>query len=62
MTGLPNRHALEDFFHNAQAAAVENRRPLSILLMDVDHFKRFNDQYGHGVGDEVLRLIANFLR
>lgn len=62
LTGLPNRHALEDFFHNAQAAAVENRRPLSILLMDVDHFKRFNDQYGHGVGDEVLRLIANFLR
>jgi diguanylate cyclase len=62
LTGLPNRLALEDFFRNAQVAADENRRPLSILLIDVDHFKRFNEQYGHGVGDEVLRLIANLLR
>jgi diguanylate cyclase len=62
LTGLPNRFALEDFFSSAQTAAIENGRPLSVLLMDVDHFKRFNDQYGHGVGDEVLRLIAKLLR
>lgn len=62
LTGLPNRLAFEDFFRDAQATAVESGRPLSILLMDVDHFKRFNDDFGHGVGDQVLRLIAKVLR
>jgi diguanylate cyclase len=62
LTGLPNRLAFEDFFRGAQMAAVENKRPLSVLLIDVDHFKRFNDDFGHGVGDEVLRLIAKVLR
>jgi diguanylate cyclase len=62
LTGLPNRLALDDFCRGAQMAALENGGPLSILLMDVDYFKQFNDQYGHGVGDEVLRLIAKLLR
>jgi len=62
LTGLPNRLAFEDFFCNAQTAAVENERPLSVMLIDVDHFKRFNDDFGHGVGDQVLRLIAKVLR
>jgi diguanylate cyclase len=62
LTGLPNRLAFEDFFCEAQAVAVEGRRPLSVLLIDVDHFKRFNDDFGHGVGDQVLCLIAKVLR
>ncbi len=62
LTGLPNRLAFEDFFCNAQVAAVETARPLSVMLIDVDHFKRFNDDFGHGVGDQVLRLIAKVLR
>ena len=62
LTGLANRLAFEDFFRSAQLAAVKNRSPLSVLLIDVDHFKRFNDEFGHGVGDEVLRLIAKVLR
>lgn len=62
LTGLPNRLAFEDFFGSAQMAAVENGRPLSVMLIDVDHFKRFNDDFGHGVGDQVLRLIAKVLR
>jgi diguanylate cyclase len=62
LTGLPNRLAFEDFFCNAQIANSKNGRPLSILLIDVDHFKRFNDNFGHGVGDQVLRLIAKVLR
>jgi diguanylate cyclase len=62
LTGLPNRLAFEDFFCEAQMAAAESRRPLSVLLIDVDHFKRFNDDFGHGVGDQVLRLIAKVLR
>jgi diguanylate cyclase len=62
LTGLPNRLAFEDFFAEAQAAAEKAGLPLSILLIDVDHFKRFNDDFGHGVGDQVLRLIAKVLR
>ncbi len=62
LTGLPNRRALEEFFRKAQIAAMEQDDPVSALLMDIDHFKRFNDEFGHGVGDQVLRLMAKVLR
>jgi len=62
LTGLPNRRALEEFFRSAQMAAMENGEPLSLLLIDIDHFKKFNDNFGHGVGDQVLRLTAKVLR
>jgi diguanylate cyclase len=62
LTGLPNRRALEEFFRAAQAEAMEHGQPLSALLIDIDHFKRFNDTFGHGVGDQVLRLVAKALR
>jgi diguanylate cyclase len=62
LTGLPNRRALEEFFRKAQVAAMEQDDPLSALLIDIDHFKRFNDEFGHGVGDQILRLMATVLR
>jgi diguanylate cyclase len=62
LTALPNRRALEEFFRAAQMRAMEVEDPLSILLLDIDHFKKFNDTYGHGVGDQVIRLIASVLR
>jgi diguanylate cyclase len=62
LTGLPNRRALEEFFRTAQAEAMERGQPLSALLIDIDHFKKFNDNFGHGVGDQVLRLVAKALR
>ena len=62
LTGLPNRHALDEFFRTAQIAAMEKGEPLSALLIDIDHFKSFNDNFGHGVGDQVLRLMAKVLR
>jgi diguanylate cyclase len=62
LTGLPNRRALEEFFRQVQIMAMEKDEPLSVLLIDVDHFKTFNDNYGHGVGDQVLRLVAKALR
>ena len=62
LTGLPNRRGLEEFFRSAQIAAMEQGEPLSVLLIDIDHFKKFNDNFGHGVGDQVLRLMAKVLR
>ena len=62
LTDLPNRRALDEFFLKAQIASMEKGEPLSVLLIDIDHFKMFNDNFGHGVGDQVLRLMANVLR
>jgi diguanylate cyclase len=62
LTGLPNRRALDEFFRKAQMAAMETGEALGILLIDIDHFKKFNDNYGHVVGDQVLRLVASSLR
>jgi diguanylate cyclase len=57
LTGLPNRRAFEE-----QYAALEREKALiSLAICDVDHFKRINDQYGHGVGDRVLKAVAELL-
>ncbi len=61
LTGLANRLALDDFLRAAQMAAMESGNALSIILLDIDHFKAFNDQFGHQFGDQILRLIAQIL-
>lgn len=59
LTGLSNRRHLE----NALGEAVEGDvRPLSLAVFDIDHFKRFNDTFGHITGDQVLKLVAAILR
>ena len=62
LTGLANRLALDDFLRAAQMAAMESGNELSIILLDIDHFKAFNDRFGHQFGDQVLRLIAELLK
>jgi diguanylate cyclase len=62
LTGLANRRSLEAFLRSAQIAAMETGEPLGILMIDIDHFKKFNDSYGHQVGDQVLRLVARVLQ
>ncbi len=62
LTGLANRRALDDFFRIAQIRAMENGEPLGALMIDIDHFKKFNDTYGHQVGDQVLKLMGGVLR
>ena len=61
LTGLANRRALDEFLRKAQTTA-DWGEPLSVLMLDIDHFKTFNDSFGHGVGDQVLRLMAKVLR
>jgi diguanylate cyclase len=62
LTGLANRRSLDAFLRSAQIFAMEKGQPLSILMIDIDHFKAFNDRYGHQVGDQVLRLVAKVLK
>lgn len=54
LTGLSNRNLLEETFERLRASAHQAGAPLSILLMDLDHFKRINDIYGHAAGDRAL--------
>jgi diguanylate cyclase len=62
LTGLANRRAVDGFLRSAQIFAMEKGEPLGILLIDIDHFKKFNDSYGHQVGDQVLQLVAKVLQ
>lgn len=58
LTGLANRRAMEIFLRSTQIRAMEQGDPLSVFLVDIDHFKKFNDKFGHQLGDQVLRLVA----
>jgi diguanylate cyclase len=58
LTTLANRKFFDSEFGKAIAEAKQSGEPLSLLMTDVDHFKSFNDKYGHLTGDQVLRLVA----
>ncbi len=62
LTGLYNRRYLGEFLERELRRAERKQRPLSVLLLDVDHFKQFNDTYGHDAGDAVLRHLSQFLQ
>ncbi len=61
LTGLLNRRGFEAHIGFALALAARNLQPLSVVTLDVDHFKRINDRYGHAVGDAVLQRLARLL-
>lgn len=58
LTGLANRKSFDAEMRHAVGQAIDTEEPLSLLMIDIDHFKSFNDNYGHQVGDQVLRLVA----
>jgi diguanylate cyclase (GGDEF)-like protein len=61
LTGLYNRRYLEETLDREIRRAVRSEQLLGILMLDLDHFKKFNDTYGHDAGDTVLRDTAAFL-
>lgn len=61
LTDLPNRWAFEDALDRMCAQARRARRPLALVLLDLDHFKQVNDRHGHDTGDEVLGAVGRAL-
>lgn len=62
MTGLLNHRGFQEELEKAYERHIRNQTPLSLLLMDVDNFKQFNDTYGHQGGDEVLQKFGDMLQ
>lgn len=62
LTGLPNRRSAMDQLERAWSAASRSGLPLAVMVIDIDHFKQINDNYGHAAGDIVLREAAAILR
>ena len=62
LTGLGNRKYFDRSIDSAVQNALASGEPLSLLMFDIDHFKSFNDSYGHLTGDQVLRLVGMSLR
>ena len=61
LTGLANRRQFEEAFERSARASARTGRPLSLLVIDADHFKTYNDRFGHAVGDAVLQGLAEAL-
>ncbi len=62
LTGLSNRRHFDEALNRAIVEARERRSDVSLIMCDIDHFKRFNDTYGHQTGDQVLRLVASSIK
>jgi diguanylate cyclase (GGDEF)-like protein len=62
LTGVHNRRTMDEMLKLAWRRAARNRTPLSLILMDIDHFKDFNDRFGHVAGDHCLIQVAREMR
>ena len=62
LTGVANRHNFMESFENEWKRGTRNKLPISLIMIDVDFFKAYNDNYGHQAGDECLKKIAGLLQ
>lgn len=62
LTGLANRRRFDEVLNGEWARARRTEQPLAIVMLDVDHFKKYNDHYGHQAGDECLKSVACMIR
>ncbi len=62
LTGLYSRHMLRQFIEREISHVLRNGQPLSLAILDIDHFKDVNDQFGHDVGDQVLKQLAELFK
>jgi diguanylate cyclase (GGDEF)-like protein len=62
LTGLRNHRAFQESLMNLVQMAERYGQPLSLIMLDIDYFKQFNDRFGHPAGDELLRQVASLLR
>lgn len=58
LTGLANRKAFQSYLEAHAGRAMADKKPLCVVFCDIDHFKNFNDTWGHRMGDEILRLVG----
>ena len=61
LTGIHNRRRFDDHLQRAWAQSIRDRKPMALLLADIDHFKAYNDCYGHQAGDEAMKGVAGAL-
>ena len=61
LTGIHNRRRFDEHLQRAWAQSTRDRKPIALLLADIDHFKAYNDRYGHQAGDEAMKSVAGVL-
>lgn len=61
LTSLANRHAMQDLFPQEITACINDEKPVALMMIDVDHFKEFNDMFGHIAGDRALSAVSKIL-
>jgi len=61
LTGIHNRRRFDEHLQRAWQQGVRDHKPLALLFADIDHFKKYNDRYGHQAGDEVMKAVAGVL-
>ncbi|MBE0685247.1 MAG: diguanylate cyclase [Anaerolineaceae bacterium] len=62
LTGLFNRRFFDEYFSNELIRSIRTNTPISLLMVDIDHFKSVNDRFGHDVGDQVLEMLGEILK